>query len=374
MKIAVVYLGHKGAGPIFTLSLSNALSKHVEEIKCFLSSKISNYNDWTKSKLNVAFFNVPKTSRQIFHKESLKVITTIINEIIHFNPDAIVFTMIHPFNFIIGNYLRKKGYTVLSLIHDPQPHEGEKFWVRLIQKLELKSSDIFFTLSNFSKFNLKKITKKPVENYLHPIMDISSVSEKPPEIELEILKNKFVFLYFGRIEPYKGLNNLVEAFSSLVSDKKFEEKTYLIVAGAGNLDKTTNQKLNELEKRKLACFINRFLKDSEILELINISNIAVLPYLSASQSGVLSTIYYYGKPAIVTPVGGLLEQSLYGTGSLITLPNSLSLLDSMKFILENENIYNLLLEEVRSIRKNLPTWNGMALEIIDFIRANLKKK
>jgi glycosyltransferase involved in cell wall biosynthesis len=371
MKIAVVYLGHKGAGPIFTLSLSKSLSEFAD-VKCFLSKNITNHNEWIEQDLKAVFFEIPHSFKRFFSSVTLKSINKILEELDNFKPDVVIFTMIHPLNFVLQRSLKKRNYKILSFVHDPVPHEGEKLWVRLIQKWELKYPDFFFTLSNFSKHQLSKLTKKPIGYYLHPVMSDTSPPEIPSEVNLEILRNKFVFLYVGRIEPYKGLEKLVDAFLNLSKDNDYKDRIYLIIAGAGDLSKTTRDKLRKLQNSHSACFINRFLKDAEITGLIKLSHMVVLPYLSATQSGILSTVYYHKKPAIVTSVGGLIEQSFYGTGSLIVTPDSDSLRESMKFILSNEKIYSLLLEEIDKIYYKLPTWSTLAKKLIEFIIQNIK--
>ncbi|MEO0275135.1 MAG: hypothetical protein ABIM18_08715 [candidate division WOR-3 bacterium] len=118
-KIAIVYLGHRGAGPIFTLRLAAALSERAIT-KVFLSHSISNYEEWKKENLDTAFFHVPHTTREALNPTQIFTLRkTMCSKIKEFHPDICLFTMIYPMNFLIQHSLKKSGYKIVSIIHDP---------------------------------------------------------------------------------------------------------------------------------------------------------------------------------------------------------------------------------------------------------------
>ena len=61
----------------------------------------------------------------------------------------------------------------------------------------------------------------------------------------------------------------------------------------------------ELLDHPQICLTNRFLNDAEVAEFMERASVVALPYLSASQSGVIPTAYAFGKPVIATAVGGI---------------------------------------------------------------------
>lgn len=373
-RIALIYLGHRGGGPIFTFKLAESLSKSALT-KVFLSSKITNREDWKLKGLDVEFFDIPYNLKSVMNFSwNLSCAKLLCNKIKEFAPQLCLFTMIHPMNFLIQHSLKKSGYKIVSIIHDPKPHSGERIWVKLIQKLELKHPDAFITLSNHSANILKNMVKKPIFQYDHPLMVLEE-SEEAQHLKQKIIsisKEKFVFLNFGRIEPYKGIDILIEAFHRLGENYS---NVFLIIAGQGNLSTGTVHRLRNLEDKGQAMFINRFLKDSEIKALIDLSKVVVLPYLDATQSGIVSTVIHYGKPLIVTHVGALLEQTKYGTGALIVPPNdAMNLYRAMEFILKSENVYEIMCEEVKLMKHFAPTWEGFAeeiLKIINLLKSNV---
>ncbi|MEN3009340.1 MAG: hypothetical protein ABDH53_09800, partial [Pseudothermotoga sp.] len=144
-RIALIYLGHRGGGPVFTLKLAESLSK-MAFVKIFLSSEITNRDEWSQNALDVEFFSIPHSFKKVMNfPQLLKCVKLLCDRIKEFNPQVCLFTMIHPVNFLIQRSLKKSKFKIVSIIHDPKPHSGERTWVRLIQKLELKYPDAFVT-------------------------------------------------------------------------------------------------------------------------------------------------------------------------------------------------------------------------------------
>ena len=98
----------------------------------------------------------------------------------------------------------------------------------------------------------------------------------------EELKDKKLLLYFGFIRDYKGLDLLIESMSLL------DDSYHLIIAGEvyGNFDKYSEQISNLEVGHKITQFV-KYINDSEVQELFSASDVCVLPYKSATQSGML---------------------------------------------------------------------------------------
>ena len=104
------------------------------------------------------------------------------------------------------------------------------------------------------------------------------------------------FLYLGHIKPYKGLGVLYEA--SLLC----KESIQFVVAGGG-YDETITKMLSS----KNFVIYNRFMSNDEVVSLIRKCKALVLPYLSASQSGLVQTAMVFNKPIIASAVGAFPE-------------------------------------------------------------------
>ena len=101
-------------------------------------------------------------------------------------------------------------------------------------------------------------------------------------------------LFFGRIEPYKGVDVLIDAYKKANFSK---ENIKLIIAGKGTV------KHKESDIPQDVVLINRFIENEELANLICHSRFVVLPYLSATQSGCVMSAFAFNKPVLATNVG-----------------------------------------------------------------------
>ncbi len=105
-----------------------------------------------------------------------------------------------------------------------------------------------------------------------------------------------VVLFFGLIRPYKGIDVLLEAFRSV-------EGAELWIAG---MPRMPLDELQEIGARAPGTvrWVPRFIPDPEIPAYFRRADLVVLPYLETEQSGVLYTALAFGKPIVLTAVGG----------------------------------------------------------------------
>ena len=106
-------------------------------------------------------------------------------------------------------------------------------------------------------------------------------------------------LLFGRIFAYKGLEHLVRAESML---SRCFPKLRFTIAGRGDDPWVYRSLMGDPDRYDIR---NRFIEDDEVAQLFLDTDIVVLPYTEASQSGVLNLAAAFGKPVIVTDVGEL---------------------------------------------------------------------
>lgn len=143
----------------------------------------------------------------------------------------------------------------------------------------------------------------------------------PPEGESlpsEIGKISEYYLFFGRIDQYKGIETLLKAYQ--IYKKNGIRK--LVIAGSGEFSENEKALLKELPD---VILVHRFLDDGEIGPLYENARAVALPYIEASQSGVLPIAYHYGKPVIVSNLPGLVENVLDGgTGVVADSPEALA--------------------------------------------------
>lgn len=214
--------------------------------------------------------------------------------------------------------LFKKHTFNISILDNISPHEKFPF-AQILNKYYLKQNHIFIVMSNVVLKELVKI--QPRAHYVfvpHPLYEnFGERIEKAKAREtLQIEQNRKVLLFFGFIREYKGLDILLQAFSLL------PEEYYLIIAGEPYVTFERYQemieKLNIGQRVKL--FV-RYISDTEVPLFFSAADVCILPYKSATQSGIVGIAYHFDLPVIATDVGGLAEMiEPYGAGIVVKEP------------------------------------------------------
>ena len=328
MKIVLVSIAppFRGGISIHTKGIYNELKKN-HEVKIFSfyyqypsfffpgkSQKIKNDNKFDNTDYSISTIN------------PFSWLNTV-RKILIVKPDLLIFTHWNPFvSFslsFIARILKRSidSNRLVSICHNIKPHENNLVDNALI-KFYLKPFKRFMFMSSFvqNELNLYKNKYKSVVRFL-PI-DINHLSIKKKNSVRSDMgfndKNKIV-LFFGLIRPYKGLDNLLIAIENFIINNT---NGILIVAGEAyeNINKY-KEIVKKYDSNNQIIWMNEFIDDQKIEELMLASDLLVLPYNSASQSGVLSQAWQYNLPAIVTNVGGLSEYVDENKSGYIVEPN-----------------------------------------------------
>ena len=194
------------------------------------------------------------------------------------------------------------GMEVLSTVHDLETHEAKKVWYkmlrhkivykRLADNLVYARNLVTNSMEQYSKL-INRFPTKQVYYHSFPSLvsqDILKGHDTP--IELDKVCKPYI-LFFGRIEEYKGIQLLYKAFEEC---SQLYDNYELVIAGSGQLsfDRHPNE--------KNVVFINRYIKDSEVAYLYQHAHSVVYPYISATQSGVLSLAFFYQTPVLASDV------------------------------------------------------------------------
>jgi glycosyltransferase involved in cell wall biosynthesis len=111
-------------------------------------------------------------------------------------------------------------------------------------------------------------------------------------------------LYFGVVRPFKGLEDLVEAFNALPAEAI--EDYWLTVVGETWEGWTLPFELIERSPyRDRITVVNRYVHDDEVAAWFAAADAVVLPYHRSSASGPAHTAMSHGLPLVITEVGGL---------------------------------------------------------------------
>ena len=135
-----------------------------------------------------------------------------------------------------------------------------------------------------------------------------------------------VILFFGLIRSYKGLDDLINAVDTVFN---VEKDVKLLIAGECYENKNKYHALinNSIYKDKIL-WIENFIHDNEVNLYFSAADVVVLPYKTASQSGVIPLSYHYNKPVITSDLEGLLEVVDDGNTGFIYNHNDIKSLSS----------------------------------------------
>lgn len=208
-----------------------------------------------------------------------------------------------------------KGHCkVISILDNVIPHE-QRCFDRPFTRYFLKGSDGYITLCEAVARDLLSI--KPDARHAvipHPLYSHFGERQdrRVSEQKLGISGGMKNILFFGLIREYKGLDILIEAFSRLGDGYQ------LIIAGEpyGSFDRYRKLIEGSGCGDRVRTYLH-YIKDSEVKDFFSVADVAVLPYRSATQSGISSVSYHFEVPMIVTDTGGLREMvGDTGTGLL----------------------------------------------------------
>lgn len=258
----------------------------------------------------------------------------------------------------------KKHCKVISILDNVVPHE-QHFFDTPLTRYFLKGSTGCVTLCDAVSKDLLRIS--PDARYTviqHPLY--SHFGEKKDRTEAEdklgLVHGKKNILFFGLIRTYKGLDILLEAFGMLPEDYQ------LIIAGEpyGSFDRY-QEIIDRIPGKERISMNLKYIKDSEVTNYFSAADVAVLPYRSATQSGISSISYHFEVPMIVTDVGGLKETiGNRGTGLVASegTPDTIRT-EILRYFsaprIKEECIRNIRLEKERL------SWKTFARKLTDFI-------
>ena len=258
----------------------------------------------------------------------------------------------------------KKHCKVISILDNVIPHEP-RFFDTPLTKYFLTGSSGSVTLCEAVSEDLLKI--KPDSDFAviqHPLYSHFGLKKDREEAERELglESGKKNILFFGLIRKYKGLDILLEAFG------KLSEEYQLIIAGEpyGSFE-PYQQIIDRLPGKDRIHASLKYIKDSEVSKYFSAADLAVLPYRSATQSGISSVSYHFEVPMIVTDVGGLKETiGDRGTGLVAPEGTPEAIYNEIERYFSNPEIAEECIRNIRLEKERL-SWKGFAERLIEFV-------
>jgi len=216
--------------------------------------------------------------------------------------------------------LRRRGTRVVLVCDNLVPHERRPFDAALTRWM-LRNSDGYLVMSESVERDLVHL--KPGALYRrvpHPFyaqFDRGRFTRASARAKLGLDADAEVAVFFGYVRHYKGLDTLLEAWAAV----RRERPATLVVAGDVYGDAAPYRRLAAAAGGADAVrMMEGYLPDEAVEALFKAADVAVLPYRSATQSGVTHVAYALGVPVITTDVGGLAETVKPGETGLVVPP------------------------------------------------------
>ena len=230
-------------------------------------------------------------------------------ELCKMQPDIVLMKYWTPFMApcfgTIARKARKNKHTkVICQIDNVEPHEHH-ITDKMFNRYYLRSVDGFIYMSEQVHGELTTYTHAPALFSPHPMFEHFGERKERTEAcnALGLYPDTRYALFFGLIRDYKGLDTLIEAWA------KFRRSEHKLLI-AGEFYASRDKYIDLIERLGLQDDIilhDHFIPDSEVANYFSVSDCVVLPYKTATQSGVTQIAYNFRTPIIVTDVGGLKE-------------------------------------------------------------------
>lgn len=245
--------------------------------------------------------------------------------------------------------LKISGIRIVWTVHNLRNHKNQHIVIdKVCSKVIAALSDAIIAhcrfakkavIKEFSVSNSEKIHIIPHGHFADFYQN--GISCENARKKTGIDKDQTVFLFFGAIEPYKGILDLLEAFKS----RKQNDETLLMVGKASD-NKFAETIMTSIADSTNIVFIPEFVSDNEIQIYMNACDVVVFPFKDIFTSGSVIMAMSFGKPCIVPALGcipELLNDSggfLYNPGDREGLRQAMNQAKAKKPLLKTMGAYN----------------------------------
>jgi len=276
--------------------------------------------------------------------------------------DLLIFHWVTPFMSVIFSKIAflVKHFTKTKIVvvcHNVLPHERRKIDI-FLTKLFFRYVDYFIVHSKEDLSNLKKINKNSnVKLGFHPTYEFFKFKKFDKDLKKELGLKEQVILFFGYVRKYKGLEYLIKAMPAVL--KKID-CSLLVVGEFWEGKKETTELIKKLKISNNVKLVDKYVPNEMVGDYFSVSDVVVVPYITATQSGIVQLAFGFEKPVITTNVGGLpdvVENNK--TGLLVPKKDFKTLADSVIDFFEDGK-YDKFVKNIKE-EKNKFSWDNYVL-------------
>ncbi len=227
-----------------------------------------------------------------------------------------------------------RTYPLVITIHDPRQHLGDReslITPQWLMDFGFRRADQVIVHGQELIETVHREVGIP-QHLIHSIPHIAIGDQGDMPLSME---SGLKVLFFGRIWEYKGLEYLIKA--EPVVSREFPDVKF-VIGGKGEDFERYRKMMVHPDQFEIH---NGWISDEDRARLFSECSIVVLPYIEASQSGVIPLAYGHGKPVIATTVGGLPGMVEHGiTGLLVPPRNHEALAKEIMHLLRDVELRN----------------------------------
>ena len=218
--------------------------------------------------------------------------------------------------FLLLNRLTRPIPTIF-ICHNVYPHEAGRVSI-LLSRVVLRTGDACLVHSEQERQRLLEANPHATVTVQGlPVFSLGSrhTALRPRQAareDLGLSQAARVFLFFGIVRPYKGLDDLIAAF---VHVRQELPEAVLLVAGEFWEPRIRYEKLiQDLGLCGSVRIDDRYVPDQDLVTYMSAADVVVAPYRRVTGSAVVQTARGLGVPVLATRMGGLVELAKSDSG------------------------------------------------------------
>jgi len=315
----------------YCIRLATALAREEDILLLLSHQEARSHEERLDQTVRFHPFTKPRYRQPL---RQMRMIFKLIQAIRRFDPDVIHMQGGHMWFNLALPLLRR--YPLILTIHDPRHHLGD----RETQKQPQTIIDFGFRRATQIIVHGETMKQMVIDDlgisgdiiHVIPHIVLGDDTAQP-----QVQEEGSCLLFFGRIWEYKGLEYLIRAEPLITAQVPLAK---IVIAGVGE-DFTRYRRLMAHPERFIV--YNEYVSNEKRTTLFRQASVVVLPYIEATQSGVIPLAYTFGKPVIATTVGSLPEMVEHGrTGYLVPPRDPAALANASICLLQNDALRHQL--------------------------------